>query len=384
MSSQNETVRPGLDIALIGMAARLPGAKNIDEFWHNLKNGIEPISFFSEEELEEVGILSVDMKDPNYVRAKSVLEDSEYFDAFFFDYKPAEAEKMDPQLRIFHECTWHALEDAGYLPEVDNGLIGLYAGAVNNVDWQRLHLIYAGQGASESFATTQLSDKDHMCTRISYKLNLTGPSFTLETQCSTSLVAFHLACQGLLSGECDIALAGGISITLPLKKGYIYQEGLILSPDGHCRSFDANAQGTVFGDGVGIVVLKRIEEAIADKDHIHAVVKSSAINNDGKRKVGYSAPSVEGQADAIRAAQQLAQVDPGSIGYIEAHGTATTLGDPIEIEALTLAFNTDKKGFCSIGSVKSNFGHLDNAAGVAGLIKIVLMLKHKLIPHPAF
>jgi iturin family lipopeptide synthetase A len=370
----------GFEIAVIGMAGRFPGAGHIEEFWSNLKKGLESISFFTDKELAEAGIEPELLKMDNYVKAKGVLEDIEYFDAAFFGYTPKEAERMDPQMRILHECAWQALEQAGCVPDTCGAAIGVYVGAHNNIRWHGKALLSGIGSSSEDFYTSQLSDKDHISTRLAYKLNLSGPSFTLETQCSTSLVAVHLAGQGLLSGDCDIALAGGVSVTLPQKSGYMFQEGMIYSPDGHCRSFDAEAAGSVFGNGAGIVVLKQLDEAAAAGDHIWAVIKSSFINNDGSRKVGYTAPSVEGQAEAIRTALRLAGVESETIGYVEAHGTATDHGDQIEIEALKLAFDTEKRHFCRLGSVKSNVGHLDNAAGAAGLIKTILMLKHKLIP----
>ncbi|MGD2087791.1 MAG: SDR family oxidoreductase [Candidatus Aminicenantes bacterium] len=381
MSEQNgENSLTGLEIAVIGMAGVFPGAKDIQRFWENLKNGIESISFFTEKELETYGVNPGLPGRENYVKAKAMLEDMEWFDASFFGYTPKDAESLDPQIRIMHECAWHALEDAGYDPYTYEGSIGFYAGAQNNITWEVKVLLGGAGSSSNFFEMTQLSNKDHLSTHVSYKLNLTGPSFTLETQCSTSLVALHLACQGLLSGECDMALAGGVNITSLQKSGYMYQEGMILSSDGHIRSFDTKADGSVFGDGAALVVLKPIEEAIAGGDNILALVKSSFINNDGNRKVGYSAPSVEGQAEVIKTALELARVEPESIGYIEAHGTATVLGDQIEFEALKLAFNTVKQHFCKIGTVKTNVGHLDNAAGIVGFIKTVLALKHRLIP----
>jgi acyl transferase domain-containing protein/acyl carrier protein len=377
---ENSDIRPGMEIAIIGMAGRFPGAKNIDAFWENLKNGVESIAFFSNEELIESLVPPGDADDPGYVKAKGLMAGIEYFDASFFRYTPSEAESMDPQVRLFHEYTWTALEDAGYDPGTYKGLIGIYAGARDNSTWQNLVSSTGTSEGAELFAAHQFTDKDHMCTRVAYKLNLKGPAFTLSTQCSTSLVAFHLACQGLLSGECDMALAGGACVILPIKSGHFYQEGMVYSFDGHCRPFDARADGIVFGDGVAVVVLKRIEDATADRDHIYALVKATAVNNDGTNRVSYAAPGVEGQAAVIRSAHQVSQVEPESITYIETHGTGTNLGDPIEIEALTLAFDTTKKGFCRIGSVKSNLGHLDAAAGIASLIKTVLALKHRLIP----
>ncbi|MCK5058788.1 MAG: SDR family oxidoreductase, partial [Candidatus Aminicenantes bacterium] len=370
----------GLEIAVVGMAGRFPGAKNIAQFWDNLKKGVESITFFSDPELEEAGIDPEIIKNPQYVKALGFLEDVEYFDAAFFDYIPAEARVMDPQIRIFHECAWTALEDSGYNPGNYQGFIGLYVGAALGFNWQLLSLLSGAEGTIDSYAASLVKDKDFIATRVSYKLNLKGPSFALATACSTSLVAVNLACQGLLSGECDMALAGGAKVIFPQKSGYIYREGMIPSPDGHCHAFDAAAKGTVSGSGVGVVVLKLLEQAIADRDHIYAVIKGTATNNDGFRKAGFTAPSIDGQAEVVRDALRMAAVEPESIGYVEAHGTGTTLGDPVEIAALKLAFDTKKKGYCALGSVKTNVGHLDSAAGIASFIKTVLILKHKLIP----
>jgi acyl transferase domain-containing protein/acyl carrier protein len=369
----------GLEIAIIGMAGRFPGAKNIGEFWDNLKNGVESISFFARGELTEAGIDRERLDCPDYVRAKGVLEDIEYFDASFFDYSVREAESMDPQARLFHECVWEALADAGYDPGAYDGSIGVYAGASGHFNWEVLGSSYAGGGEAGSFAAAQFIDKDFLATAISYRFDLKGPSFTLQTACSTSLVAVHLGCQGLLSGECDMAVVGGVSVSIPGKSGYIYQEGLIVSADGHCRPFDARANGTVFGSGVGAAVLKSLGEAVTDGDSMYAVIKGSAVNNDGKRKVGFSAPSPKGQAEVIRLAYNVAAVEVESIGYIEAHGTGTAMGDPIEVEAFNLAFDSRGRGYCGIGSVKGNVGHLDAAAGAAGLIKTALVLKHGLM-----
>ena len=370
-------------IAIIGMAGRFPGAQNIDQFWQNLRDGVEGISVFTEEELAAAGIEPELLKDDNYVKAKGMIEDIDLFAASFFGYNPREAEVMDPQQRLFLECAWQALESAAYDPETYSGRIGTYAGA----GWNSYLLfnIASNRDLLDSVVGYQTligNEKDHLTTRVSYKLNLTGPSIDVQTACSTSLVATSLACQSLLNYQCDLALAGGVTINVPQKSGYLYQSGGILSLDGHCRAFDAKAQGTVIGNGVGVVVLKRLAEAIADGDCIHAVIKGSAINNDGAKKVGYTAPSVNGQAEAIAEAMSMAEVDPESIGYIETHGTGTALGDPIEIAALTKVFSryTQKLGYCAIGSVKTNIGHLDAAAGVAGLIKTVLALKHQLIP----
>lgn len=374
----------GLEIAIIGMSCRFPGAKNIDEFWDNLKDGVESISFFSDEELLSVGIDPTLLSKPNYVKANAILSDVENFDATFFGISPKEATMIDPQQRLFLECAWESLESAGYNPETNNTSIGVYAGVGMNT-YLLKNLYPSLDNLDLSISNYQLmiaNDKDFLPTRVSYKLNLQGPSVSVQTACSTSLVAIHMACQSLLNGECNMAIAGGASIRVPEKTGYLYHEGMIFSPDGHCRAFDAQAQGTVGGNGVGIVVLKRLEDAIADRDCIHAVIKGSAINNDGSLKIGYTAPSVDGQAAVISEAQAVADIVTETITYVEAHGTGTNLGDLIEIEALTKAFgaSTQKKGFCAIGSVKTNIGHLDAASGVAGLIKTVLSLKHKLLP----
>ncbi|MDJ1183277.1 type I polyketide synthase [Roseofilum casamattae] len=370
------------DIAIVGMSGRFPGAKNLDEFWHNLKNGVESISFLSERQLLKSGIERELLDDPNYVRVSGSISDIDLFDAKFFNYSPREAQEIDPQQRLFLECSWEAIESAGYDPENYDGSIGVYAGS-GLPTYLMSHL---GEKdfivlSSKSFEQMVGNDKDYLATRVAYKLNLTGPAINVQTACSTSLVAVHLACQSILNGECDMALAGGISVQVPQEVGYLYQEGMILSPDGHCRAFDANAQGTVFGNGIGVVLLKGLEDAIADGDPIYAVVKGSAINNDGSLKLGYTAPSVEGQASVISEAQAVAGVDPSSISYVEAHGTGTKLGDPIEIEALSRVFSedTDDKQFCAIGSVKANVGHLNTAAGVVALIKTVLSLKHKVL-----
>lgn len=371
------------EIAIIGMVGRFPGANNVDKFWQNLRDGVESITCFTDEELVSAGIDSAVLRDPNYVKAGSVLEDVDLFDASFFGFTPREAEITDPQHRLFLESAWEALENAGYNSETYTGRIGLYAGvAFSSYFFTNLYPNRDLTQLVDDFQTFIGNDKDHLPTQTSYKLNLTGPSVNVQTTCSTSLVAVHLACQSLLNGESDIALAGGVSIQIPQKAGYLYQEGGINSPDGHCRAFDANAQGTVFGDGLGIVVLKRLADALADRDYIHAVIKGSAINNDGSLKVGYTAPSVDGQREVILEALALAGVEPETITYIETHGTGTPLGDPIEIAALTQAFrrSSDKKGFCAIGSVKTNVGHLNTAAGVTGLIKTVQALKNKQIP----
>ena len=373
---------PDSDIAIVGLACRFPGARNADQFWQNLENGLESVAFFSDEELKSSGVSAHLLDDPRYVRAKAVVDEIEFFDASFFGFSPREAQILDPQHRFFLECAWEALENSGYSAQNYGGRIGVYAGAGMN---SYLFNLYSNRSLIESLDPFQLlisSDKDYLTTRVSYKLGLSGPSITVQTACSTSLVAVHLACQSLLSGECDMALAGGVSITVPQKSGYIYQEGSFLSPDGHCRAFDAEARGTVGGDGAGIVVLKRLEDALADRDTVHAVVKGSAVNNDAAMKAGYTAPSVSAQARVIAEAQAMARVSADTISYVETHGTGTALGDPVEIAALTKAFRagTKRKGYCAIGSVKTNIGHLDTAAGVAGLIKVVKALTAKKLP----
>ena len=370
-------------IAIVGISCHVPGASNVETFWQNLCNGEESITTFPDEELLAAGIDSKQLKDPLLVRRGGVLPDIELFDAAFFGYSPREAELLDPQQRLFLECTLEALQHAGYDPNRYDGAIGVYGGlGMSEYLWRNL---YPNQHRLETSGGLQLQigvDKDFLATRVSYKLNLRGPAFTVQSACSTSLVAVHLACQSLLIGECDMALAGGVSLQLSPHGGYLYQEGGTLSPDGHCRAYDVDAQGTVASSGAGIVVLKRLEDALADGDTVHAVIKGSAINNDGSEKVGYTAPSVQGQEAVIREAQAIAGVSPETIGYIEGHGTATPLGDAIELTALIQAFSTDtpRSGFCALGSVKSNVGHLDAAAGVTGLIKTVLALQHKQIP----
>ncbi len=369
------------DIAVIGLSARLPGASDINKFWDNLCNGVESITNFSDEEIIKEGVEPELLNNPHYVKAWGVLEDVDKFDAKFFGYNPREANILDPQQRIFLEEAWKALEISGYVPEKFNGLIGIYASVGMNTYTQSMPDSSGPKNVANSYQIMINNDKDFLATRVAYKLNLEGPGITVQTACSSSLVAVHLACRSLMDRECDIALAGGVSVRLPQKTGYIYQEGMILSPDGHCRAFDENAKGTVGGNGAGVVVLKRLKDAIMDGDTIDAVIKGSAINNDGAMKIGYTAPRVEGQAKVIKEAYLRAGVSPETITYIETHGTGTPLGDPIEVEALKQAFDEiQSRQFCAIGSVKTNVGHLDSAAGVTGLIKTVLALKNKTIP----
>lgn len=373
-------------IAIVGMNCRFPGADHADAFWENLARGKDSIRGFTDEELIAAGIDSGLLNKPNYVKAGAVLHDIDAFDAGFFGLTPREAEIMDPQHRLFLELCWEALELSGTVSDTFDGRIGVYAGAFLSTYMLQL---FGNPQLAESVGEMSLrhgNDKDYLATRASYKLNLTGPSVTLQTSCSTSLVAIHLAVQSLLSGECDLALAGGVSIGSQQIAGYIYQEGGILSPDGKCRPFDAAASGTIFGNGAGVVALKRLEEAIADGSTIYAVIKGSAINNDGSDKVGYTAPSVTGQSQVIMDALAVAEIDPTTIQMVEAHGTGTPLGDPIEIAALTEAYRAmagselPDSRYCAIGSVKSNIGHLGAASGVAGFMKAVLSLYHKQIP----
>jgi len=371
----------GFEIAVIGMACKFPGASNTEEFWENLKNGEESFSRFSDDELREYGILEKEIADPNYVKAKGLIDGAEFFDASFFGISHVEADMLDPQFRVLLQCAYNALEDANYDFGGKDNNTGVFVGGSPNFNWQKESFRKTGNLNSEQFSSLIANDKDFMSTRLSYILNLHGHSQTLYTACSTSLVAIDMACQSLLTGKCDVTLAGGVSLSLPYKSGYKRETGMIMSKDGHTCSFDLEATGTIWSDGVGTVVLKRLEDALADGDNIHAVIKGSATNNDGKRKVGYTAPSVKGQTDVIRKAINMAEIPKESMGYIEGHGSATSLGDKIEINALKDAFDDSNAGFsCALGSVKSNIGHLNVAAGVAGFIKVCLMLKHGEIP----
>ena len=384
MPTDSQTLVSENDIAIVGMAAHLPGAHTIEDYWKNLQAGIESIRHYSREELLDAGEAAHRLNRPDYVPAAAPLSGFENFDAEFFGLSPKEAAIMDPQHRRFLEVAWEALENAGHMPENAKGPIGVYAGC--GMGSYFYFNICSNPDLVDNVGMFLLrhtgNDKDFLSTRLSHILDLKGPSVNLQTACSTSLVATHYAAQALMTGECDTALAGGVTIELPQDRGYIYKEGEVLSPDGHCHAFDHRAQGTVFGSGAGVVVMRRLADAIADGDHIWAVIKGSAINNDGAAKAGYLAPSVDGQAAAIAEAQDLAGTPADTIDYIECHGTGTYLGDPIEVAALTEAFNetTEDVGFCKLGSVKTNIGHLDTAAGVAGLIKTALSLHHKQIP----
>ncbi|HKA41612.1 MAG TPA: type I polyketide synthase, partial [Burkholderiales bacterium] len=369
-------------IAVIGLSCRFPDAANPAQFWVNLCNGYESSRKFTDDELRKAGSDPANRGKRNFVDRGILLADIDLFDAAFFEFNPRDADILDPQQRIFLECAWEALEDAGYDPSREDGLVGVFGGT--DIPAYLLQLynspdILAAVGA---FTLALANDKDHLTTRVAYKLNLKGPAVTVQTACSTSLVAVCQACKELLHYNCDLALAGGSGILMAQGGGYFWQEGGILSPDGHCRAFDAAAQGTIPGSGAGAVVLKRYEEAREDGDNIYAVIRGFGVNNDGSNKIGYTAPSVEGQAQVILNAITMAGIDPDTISYVEAHGTGTPLGDPIEIAALTQVFrrHTNRKRFCGIGSVKTNIGHLNSAAGIAGLIKTVLSLKYKTLP----
>jgi acyl transferase domain-containing protein len=383
MSSSNQAFAD-TDIAIVGMAGRFAGARDVEEYWRNLRDGVEALTWLNDEELEAAGVDRRTRLDSNYVKATFLLDGMDQFDAAFFGLSPKEASIMDPQHRIFLETAWAATEHAGYAPENFGGRIGVYAGCGMN-NYLIVNLLSNPQLVrSEGMFLLRHTgnDKDFLATRVSYSMNLTGPSINVQTACSTSLVAIHLACQSLLNGECDLALAGGSTIRQPHRAGYMYEEGGVVAPDGHCRAFDEKAEGTVFGSGTGAVVLRRLSDALKDGDTIHAVIKGTAINNDGSQKVGYLAPSVDRQAEAIAEAIAIAGVETDSISYIETHGTGTPVGDPIEITAMTEAFrrDTDANGFCAIGSVKTNIGHCDTAAGVASVIKVTQALKNKQLP----
>jgi acyl transferase domain-containing protein/ubiquinone/menaquinone biosynthesis C-methylase UbiE/aryl carrier-like protein len=382
-NTQSDDTLTGLEVAVIGMAGRFPGATDIDSYWRNLCEGRECLTRFSDAELIAAGVPAARLADPAYVKVAGVLDGMEDFDAAFFGYSPREAASIDPQQRVFLETAWTALEHAGYDASRSGAGIGVYAGVGRN-SYLNENVLADTEDAAERLWHPAVigNDKDFLATRVSYKLNLEGPSVVVQTACSTSLVAIHVAVQALLGGECDMALAGGATIRLPQVAGYHYQQDGILSPDGHCRAFDADANGCVPGNGVGVVVLKRLADALQDGDTVHAVVKGSAINNDGAGKAGYTAPRIDGQAAVIRAAQQVADVEPRSIGYVEAHGTGTVIGDPIELAALSQAFADDgaQRQYCAIGAVKTNIGHLDTAAGVAGFIKAVLAVRHGVLP----
>lgn len=375
----SNTIVKSEDVAIVGMSCRVPGAKNKEQFWENLCNGKNSISYFSDEELREAGVTQELIDDVNYVKAWGKLDEIEMFDPHFFGYNPREAEIIDPQQRVFLEECYKGLEDAGCDSQKYDGTIGVFAAVGMNT--------YISGGSNraknlaESYQQMISNDKDFLATRVAYKLNLKGPAISVQTACSSSMVAIHLACQSIKSGETDMALAGGVSIRMPQDIGYMYQDGMILSPDGYCRAFDEKARGTVSGNGAGVIVLKRLSKAIEDNDRIYAVVKGSALNNDGSQKAGYTAPSIEGQSNVIARAVKAAGIEADTVSYIEAHGTGTSLGDPIEIQALNRVYGKKDKMTCAVGSVKTNIGHLDSAAGVIGVIKAAnLIYRKKLVP----
>ncbi len=384
-SAEEDSSRPG--IAIIGMSGRFPGAGSVAQFWKNLAEGVDSVSHFKAAELETSATTASQQE---YIAARSVLPDVDMFDAEFFGIYPREAELMDPQHRIFLECAWEALESAGHSPAGYEGMIGVFAGCsmntyfMHNLVRDREFLARFTEGyQSANYPTMLGNDKDFLPTRVSYKMGLRGPSLAIQTACSTSLVAIAQACQSLMMYGCDMALAGAVSVTFPQKRGYVPEEGGILSTDGCIRPFDRNAKGTVFGHGAGVVLLKRLDDAVADGDTVLAVIRGFAVNNDGNAKAGYTAPSVNGQADVIAAAQAMSGFDPETITYVEAHGTGTPLGDPVEINGLSRAFGaaTSRRQFCMLGTAKANIGHLDVASGVVGIIKTVLQMQHRTIPR---
>jgi len=377
MAANNNT---GLEIAIIGISCRVPGANDWRTFWNNLLKGEESITKLSEDELLKRGYVFNEPNNNAHVPFVAELEQKGNFDAAFFGFTPYEASIMSPVHRMFLQSAWEALEDAGYASTNAEGEISVYMGSGDDTPWKAHIMLNSDVSKLDAHTLDFITNKDHLPTLTSYKLNLKGPSFSINTACSTSLSAIHLACRGLLFGEAKLALAGGVSLILERKPGYKFKEGSIYSQDGHCRAFDEGATGTVGSEGLGIVLLKRLEDAINDNDHIYAVIKGSAANNDGNRKVGYTAPSIEGEMECIRLAHKMAQTEADSISYVEAHGTGTTLGDPIEVEALNMAFKNDTDHKCLLGSVKNNIGHTDTAAGVIGLIKTALSLKHRQIP----
>ena len=378
-------------IAVIGMSCRFPGAPDLDGYWRNLCEGKVSVTFLDRKDLAAAGVDHGLLRDPNYVPATYSLGDIDKFDAAFFGYAGSEAEKIDPQQRTFLECAWESLEDAGYTPLPGGGLegksVGVFAGSrISAYLEHACRGLKAGNGA-EAFQCLVGNDKDYLCSRVSYKLNLNGPSLCVQTACSSSLSAVHVACENLRSGACDMALAGGVAIDVPQEKGYLFQEGMIFSRDGYCRPFDKNASGTVFSGGAGVVVLKRLADALRDRDHIYAVVLASVVNNDGSRRVGYTAPGEFGQTAVIGEAISLSGLSARDIGLVESHGTGTALGDPIEFAALGKAFGhfTQDRGFCALGAVKANIGHADAASGIASFIKAVMAVHTGHIPpHPLF
>ena len=369
----------GFEIAVIGLACRFPGARDHRHFWENLKNGVESVSFFSDSELIGSGLREEFINSPSYVKANSIIEDKEYFDSAFFGYRPDEARLMDPQMRAFHECVWEGLEDAGYNPQSNKKRIGLFAGSTSNMNWELYSRIANKEKLVDDFTAFQLSCGRFLCTRISYLLDLRGPSVFVDTACSTSLYAVHQACKSLLLGECDIAVAGGVTITSRGKVGYEFVEGMINSKDGHCRAFDRDASGTVGGEGAGVVVLKPLKNALQDRG-LWAVIKGTGTNNDGERKVGYTAPSIEGQDGSHTDGPEMGGCRAAEHILCGSPWNRDQAGRPHEVEALNRSFGISQEKYCALGSVKTNIGHLDAAAGIAGLIKTVLSLRNRKIP----
>jgi iturin family lipopeptide synthetase A len=370
----------GLEIAVIGMSCRFPGAATTGQFWENLCNGVDYIRDFSRDEAMQEGEPGETASHVDYVRSNGYLDNKDKFDAAFFNYRPEEAELMDPQMRIYHECCWEAIEDGGFGSRLHEQKIGLFSAGSPNLSWLTFASMKNKDQSVDNFSSWQLRDITFMSTRISYLFDLRGPAVYLQTACSSSLVAIHQACNSLLLGECSIALAGGVTMQTFSKRGYFHKEGMIFSKDGKCRPYDIDSSGTVAGEGAGVVVLKRLKDALGDRDNIYAVIKGSAVNNDGRNKVGYATPGVRGQLEVIKKAQKMAKAEAAGICYVEGHGTATEIGDPIEVEALNEAFAGCAPKSCILGSVKSNIGHLDNAAGIAGFIKAVLAIKNRKIP----
>ena len=395
MSNENQlslptNTLPPNAIAVVGMAGRFPGADSVSAFWENLRRGEESIVDLSEGELIAAGVGEKALASHSYVRRAALMDGIDEFDADFFGFTPQAARMMDPQHRLFLQSAWHALEDAGYDPAQIAGSVGVYGTSSasgyllhNLMSHHDPHMII-GQGATFDMVNLSLqNDKDHLATRVSHQFNLRGPALSVQTACSSSLVAVHLACQSILNGECDMALAGGASIRVPHRVGYWHEPGSMVSATGHCRPFDVRSDGTIFGSGVAVVVLKSLEAAVEDGDQIHAVIRGSAINNDGSTKMNYAAPNAAGQAGAIAEAHEVADIDASTVSYIETHGTGTPLGDPIEIAGLRQAFGIStatRAGPCFVGSVKSNIGHLEAASGIAGLIKAIMCLRHRAIP----
>jgi len=374
MTNQNVSVT---DVAIIGMNGRFPQSRSVNEFWNNIEAGKECITYLSDEDLKNIGVDEAELNHPNYVKAEPIVEDVDCFDAEFFGYNAKEAIMMDPQHRLFLESAWSALEDAGCNPDIYPGKVGVFAGCgISGYLFRILRSMESfDQGLQRLFHG---NSNDYLSTKVAYKLNLKGPALSIQTACSTSLVAVHTAYQQLISYQTDVSIAGGVSVKIPQSEGYLYEEGGIFSPDGHCRPFDAKGAGTTFGSGVGTIVMKRLDEALKDGDQIYSIIKGTAVNNDGAQKVGYTAPSAEGQSEVVAEALSMADVSSSDIRYIETHGTGTHMGDPIEVDALKQVFENGKK--CALGSVKANIGHLNAASGIAGLIKTVMALKNKKIP----